>query len=224
MSKLISVIITCYNLEYYISRAISSCLNQTLSDKHYEIIIVDDCSTDNSWKHIKIFDDNDAVIKIMRHKENRGIAAASNTGIKKASGKYIIRVDGDDFINKNLLFVMSEILEHNNDIGFVYCDHIIVETNKPRRLKVNTLERLLDHGAGVMFRKVYLESIGLYDEKYRNCEDYELILRYLKNFDGHHLRLPYYRYFKRNGLSSEAKERKKLKKEILNSDLDIHKK
>ena len=70
MNKNISVIVTCYNLEYYISRAVHSCLNQTLSQDHYEVIIVDDNSTDNSWKHIKIFDDNPTVIKVIKHKEN----------------------------------------------------------------------------------------------------------------------------------------------------------
>lgn len=223
MNKQISVIITCHNLEYYINRAIHSCLSQTLSDEYYEIIVVDDCSTDNSWKHIKMFEGYDDVVKPIRHKKNKGTAAASNTGIRESSGKYIVRVDGDDFINKNFLFVMSEVLEHNDDIGFVYCDHIVIEKDKPRSLEINTLEKLLDHGAGVMFRKVYLESIGLYDEKYRNCEDYELLLRYMKNFDGYHLRLPYYRYFKQNGLSSKVEDRKRLKKEILKNDMGTHK-
>jgi len=218
MNKKISVIVTCYNLELYISRAIHSCLNQTLSDRHYEIVIVDDCSTDRSWDHIGMFENYDDVIKTIRCPENKGPAAASNIGIKEASGKYIIRVDGDDFINRNLLFVMSEVLEHNDDIGFVYCDYVVIEKDKPRRLEINTLEKLLDHGAGVMFRKSYLESIGLYDEKYRNCEDYELILRYMKNFNGYHLRLPYYRYFKRNGLSSMVKEREDLKRKIVRKD------
>ncbi len=212
MNIKVSVIITCYNLEKYITRAIHSCMHQTLPEEFYEIIVVDDCSTDNSLKKIEEFKD---VIKIMRHNKNRGVAVSSNTGIKAARGKYIVRVDGDDFINKNFLHVMNEVLELNDDIGFVYCDHIIVEEGVPRKLEINTLEKLLDHGAGIMFRKTYLESIGLYDENYRNCEDYDLILRYIKEFDGYHLKLPYYRYFKRAGsLSTEIEERNRLKKEI----------
>lgn len=208
----VSVIITCYNLENYITRAIHSCIHQTLPEEFYEIIVVDDCSTDNSLQRVQEFG---SFIKIIRHEQNKGVAAASNTGIQAAQGKYIVRVDGDDFINKNFLLVMSEILELNDDIGFVYCDHIIVEENKPRRFQINTLEKLLDHGAGIMFRKTYLESIGLYDENYRNCEDYDLILRYIKNFDGYHLKLPYYRYFKReNSLSSKKQERDVLKVQI----------
>ena len=66
-----------------------------------------------------------------------------------------------------------------------------------------------------MFRKNYLETIGFYDESLRNREDYDLILRYIKNFNGYHLRLPYYRYFRRSGsLSTLIEERERLKKEI----------
>ena len=52
----VSVVITCYNLEKYITRAIHSCINQSLPEQFYEIIVVDDCSTDNSWERINEFD------------------------------------------------------------------------------------------------------------------------------------------------------------------------
>lgn len=216
MDKKVSVIVTCYNLEDYVSRAISSCLNQTLYESLYEIIVVDDCSVDKSWDIILASAGmKDPDITPIRHEENLGVSAASNTGIKAAQGEYIIRVDGDDFINKNMLFVMKEILDHNKDIGFVYCDHLVVEENKSRYMKMNTLEKLLDHGAGVMFRKEHLVSLGGYNESLRNREDYDLILRYIDKFDGYHLKVPYYRYFKRAGsLSTNIEEREALKKEI----------
>tara|TARA_R110002060_G_scaffold4469_3_gene7014 strand:- start:245 stop:904 length:660 start_codon:yes stop_codon:yes gene_type:complete len=208
----ISIIVTCYNLEDYIARAINSCLNQTLSSESYEVIVVDDMSTDRSWEVISRFG---SLVKSIKLDKNSGVASASNEGIRAASGKYVVRVDGDDFINKNFLLSMSEVLEWNEDLGFVYCDHIVVNESLERRQEINTLEMLLDHGAGIMFRKKYLESIGLYDESLRNREDYDLLLRYIKNFNGYHLRLPYYRYFKRSGsLSSLVAEREKLKKKI----------
>ena len=208
----VSVIITCYNLESYISRAINSCLNQTMPEDDYEVIVVDDMSTDQSWDIISGFGN---LVTPIRMKENLGVSTASNVGIREASGEYIVRVDGDDFINKNFLFSMYEVLKWNEDIGFVYCDHIVVNENLERRQSLNTLDILLDHGAGIMFRKRYLESIGLYDESLRNREDYDLILRYIKNFNGYHLKLPYYRYFKRSGsLSSHSGEREELKRKI----------
>ena len=204
-----SIIITCYNLEKYIARAINSCLNQTLNEEKYEIIVIDDCSTDNSWDVIKQFD---GLVKSVKLSKNQGVACASNTGIDRSTGKYIVRVDGDDYVNKNFLHTMTEILDWNDDIGFVYCDHIVVNEKKERMQRINTLQKLLDHGAGVMFRKEYLDAIGLYDEELRNREDYDLILRYIKNFDGYRVRLPYYRYFQReNSLSKQTQERKELK-------------
>ena len=208
----VSVIITCYNLEGYIARAINSCLNQTMPEDDYEVIVVDDVSTDRSWDIICGFG---GLVTPIQLNKNSGVSAASNTGIKKASGKYVVRVDGDDFINKNFLLSMYEVLKWNEDVGFVYCDHIVVNEKLERKQSVNTLDILLDHGAGIMFRKRYLESIGLYDESLRNREDYDLILRYIKNFNGYHLRLPYYRYFKRSGsLSTDLESREKLKNQI----------
>jgi glycosyltransferase involved in cell wall biosynthesis len=211
-SPLVSVIITCFNLEKYISRAIGSCINQTLSDVDYEIIVVDDASTDNSRKIIEMYD---GLVTAIYLEENCGVSHASNVGIKEARGKYVVRVDGDDYINTNFLFVMSQFLQWNEDIGFVYCDHIVVDNDMNRKQEINNLEKLLDHGAGVMFRKEYLEAIGLYDESLRNREDYDLLLRYMKNFDGHRVKLPYYRYVSRTGsLSTQKDLRAKLKEQI----------
>ncbi len=208
----ISVIITCFNLDKYISRAITSCMNQTINQDQYEIIVVDDCSEDNSWEIIQTYK---SYIKAIRTSKNSGVAFASNQGIRESKGNYVVRVDGDDFINKHFLNSLYEILEWNEDIGFVYCDHIVVKESSERFKAINTLEKLLDNGAGVMFRKKYLEYIGLYDESLRNREDYDLLIRYMKNFNGYHLRLPYYRYFQRSGSLSTLKEdRKKFKKLI----------
>tara|TARA_A100001515_G_C4581470_1_gene213070 strand:+ start:1244 stop:1936 length:693 start_codon:yes stop_codon:yes gene_type:complete len=209
---LVSVIITCYNLEKYISRAINSCINQTLPDDRYEIIVVDDRSTDSSWEVISQFE---GLVIPIKSEKNGGVSAASNKGIAASSGKYVVRVDGDDFINKNFLHTMSEVLNWNDDIGFVYCDQIVVSKDMSRKQEINTLDKLLDHGAGVMFRRRYLDAVGFYDESLRNREDYDLILRYIKNFDGYRLRLPYYRYFKREGsLSTQVEERSSLKSKI----------
>jgi len=116
--------------------------------------------------------------------------------------------------------MLKEVLDHNEDIGFVYCDHILVNERFERHVQINTLEKLLDHGAGIMFRKENLQILGGYNENYKTREDYDLVMRYLKNFDGYHLRLPYYRYFKRDGsLSSRTEQREKEKNIIIEENL-----
>lgn len=217
----VSVIITCFNLENYITRAITSCINQTMSSDNYEIIVVDDYSDDNSWNIINNFK---GLVTPLRTSSNSGVSVASNLGIRESKGDYIVRVDGDDFVNKNFLHSLCEILEWNKDIGFVYCDHIIVKENSERFRAINTLEKLLDNGAGIMFRKKYIESIGLYDENLRNREDYDLLLRYLKNFNGYHLRLPYYRYFQRSGSLSTFKEERASNKLMIDTKILQYKK
>jgi len=213
-----SIIITCYNLERYIVRAISSCIHQNYPQNQYEVIIIDDGSTDKSRESILLYENFAGYnfIKIKFLDENKGVAHASNIGLQMARGKYVVRVDGDDFIHRDFLRTMTEVLEWNSDLGFVYCDLIIVEApNIKKKMQRNSFERLLNHGAGVMFRKKHLRSLGGYNEELQNCEDYDLILRYSEKHPGYHLRLPYYRYFKMStGLGSQETERKRLKKEI----------
>jgi len=88
----VSVIIPTYNRAHTIGRAIKSVLNQTYQD--FEIIVVDDGSTDNTEEVVKSF--RDKRIRYIQHKKNKGAAAARNTGIKSAKGKYIAFQDSDD--------------------------------------------------------------------------------------------------------------------------------
>ncbi len=193
MSVETSVIICSYNNDKYLARAIRSCLKQSLPRESYEVIVVDDASTDSSRDIIASFGDQIMPVRLM---ENVGVAEASNIGIKAAIGKYVIRVDSDDYINENTLLFLSEVLNWNQDIGFVYSDHLRVNASEQviERVNLSTLDLLFRHGAGILFRKSYLEQIGLYDPALRNAEDYHLLKRYIKNWDGFHLKLPLYRY------------------------------
>lgn len=188
-----SVIITNFNNKPYLGRAIRSCLKQSLDQGRYEIIVVDDASTDKSQDVMVGFKDK---IVPMYLDKNVGVAEASNIGIKAALGSFVIRVDSDDYINENTLLFMTEILLANPDIGFVYADHFRVDKDEKHieRKDIDTLDLLFRHGAGIMFRKSYLEAIGLYDKEFRNAEDDDLLRRYIKNFNGYHLKMPLYRY------------------------------
>ena len=179
-------------------KCLRSCLTQSLSKTKYEVIVVDDASVDESPVVISSFGD---AIRPIYLKENVGISRASNIGIEKALGNLIIRVDADDYIAKDTLLFLSEIMHANKDIGFVYTDHFRVDENGKilKRVNLDSLEKILHHGAGVMFRKSNLEAIGLYDPNYEHAEDYDLILRYFKNFNGYHLPLPLYRYCRHSG-------------------------
>ena len=127
MTKLnvnISIIVINYNRSNYIERCLRSCIDQIVFNKSYEIIFVDDGSKDNSFKIAKKFASS---IRLFKLKRNKGISYASNFALKKSKGKFFIRVDSDDFINKHTIDFMSQILEKNNKIAFVYCDHYRVD-------------------------------------------------------------------------------------------------
>jgi glycosyltransferase involved in cell wall biosynthesis len=204
-----SIIITNYNNQKYLGRAIRSCLKQS---EPAEVIVVDDASTDNSLEVINSFGDK---IRSVLLPINRGVATASNEGILSATGDYVMRVDSDDYVNQDIVKIFADLLEWNKDLGFIYGDILRVD-NQERvldRINLDTLDMVLRHGAGIMFRKSYLEAIGLYDERLRNAEDYNLIKRYIKNWDGFHLPLPLYRYRQHDtNMTKDEEERKRWEK------------
>jgi glycosyltransferase involved in cell wall biosynthesis len=183
----------------------------------YEIIVVDDCSTDNSADVLDTFEKIKNV-KVIYLSENKGVSNASNIGIREALAPYIMRVDADDYINQNMLHIFSEILNWNPDICFVYGDIYKVDENGNHleRIRLNILENLFNHGAGIMFRKSCLEAVGLYDMNIRNCEDFDLLKRIFRNFDGYYLKLPFYRYrMHENNMTNDSKERERWRKIVL---------
>lgn len=208
----VSVIICNHNNKPFLGRAIRSCLKQSLERERFEIVVVDDCSTDKSQDVIVGYKDQIVAVVL---DQNVGVAQASNIGIREAVGRFIIRVDSDDYINEHTLLFMAEILDKNHNIGFVYADHFRVDTEERilERVDINTIDLLFRHGAGIMFRKSYLEALGLYDNKLRNAEDFDILRRYIKNWDGYHLRIPLYRYRQHEGnMTKDEGERKRWEK------------
>lgn len=113
MNDKVSVIVPIYNVEKYLKKCIDSILNQKY--QNFEIILIDDCSTDNSLKIAEKYAiDYFERISLLIHNENRGLAATRNTGLKSATGKWITFIDSDDWIDYNYLKVMIEIAENDN--------------------------------------------------------------------------------------------------------------
>ena len=97
----ISIVITAFNVEKYIEEAIRSCINQTYKD--LEIIVVDDCSTDSTKSIIKKLQKEDSRIIFLENDVNQGAGMARRIGIQKATGEYVLIVDGDDWINSDFV-------------------------------------------------------------------------------------------------------------------------
>jgi len=152
----VSVIITNYNYEKYISRAVRSCLNQ--SNVRHEVIVVDDCSTDDSIEVLSPFREQ---IKVVSTGTNGGVAFASNLGVKEAKGQFFIRVDADDYVNSDMCYMMKTYLEANHDAFCVSCDYLMVDDYE------NVLERkyaeVNNISCGIMYRRDLFLSLGGYN-------------------------------------------------------------
>lgn len=104
-----------YNSEKYIGKAIQSCIDQTYKD--LEIIIVEDCSTDNTLDIIKSYMEKDDRITLLRHERNMGAGQARRTGIDSANGEYFITIDSDDWIDNDFIeALVDRAIETESDI------------------------------------------------------------------------------------------------------------
>lgn len=207
----ISIIIPVYNNEKYIGRCLRSLKNQSISKNLFEIIIVDDCSNDNSLNEIK--KQKTSQIKVIKNKKNMGLPKSLNIGIRAAKGSFIVRVDSDDWVQEDFLNIMSTFLYINKKLDAVACDYTIAD-DKENSLKVeNCLNKPI--GCGIMFRMQHLLDIGLYNEKFAYAEEQELRNKFMKKFSITRIPLSLYRYRKhQNNRSKNSKLVKKFSKKI----------
>ncbi len=188
---LISVIIPLYNKENFIAKTVNSVLNQTFQD--FEIIIVEDCSTDTSKsKAYSIVSDK---IKIIEHKKNKGLSAARNTGIKAAKSDYIAFLDADDIWKEGFLEKISSLIINFPEAGLYATNYIEQYPNnvfiKPvSNLKKNKITDVIitDFFESSLFQNIYypsslcvkkevFEEVGYYDINIKFGEDIDFNIR-----------------------------------------------
>ena len=181
----VSVVIPTYNRASYIGEALESVLSQTFKD--WELIVVDDGSTDNTQGVIKSFLNKDNRIRCIRQ-ENRGAVAARNKALEVASGKYVAFLDDDDRWLPDKLEMQVKVMESDPEIGFCYMRFQIYKKVENRLEKgklfpeflATKFEELPDvfiAPCSAMFRKSCLDCAGLFDTRYKQCDDFDFWLR-----------------------------------------------
>ena len=185
----VSIIVTCYNRQQFIGRAVRSALTQSFPATDYEVVVVDDGSTDSSRKIIEDF--GDKIVPVF-HDQNLGLPAARNTGIRRALGQYVVHLDSDDYIHDELIHIEAMHLGMNPEWGAVECDYYEVDDRERHLRRGDALSAPI--ACGIMFRKDRLIEIGLYDEDMLLCEDEELRQRFESKYTIGHVSLPLYRY------------------------------
>lgn len=177
-----SVIIPVYNRPDQVRRAVESVLQQ--SYKNYELIIVDDGSTDNTPNVLSEYENKAIVIKTL----NKGVSAARNRGLKESKGNYIAFLDSDDEWHQDKLEKQYSYIVENPNIRIFQCDEIWIRNDKRHNPSKKHRKRggdifteslslcLISPSAVVMHRDIF-EEYGLFDELMPVCEDYDLWLR-----------------------------------------------
>tara|TARA_B100001758_G_C18095956_1_gene445898 strand:+ start:26 stop:679 length:654 start_codon:yes stop_codon:yes gene_type:complete len=197
----ISVIIPVYNRENLIARCIRSLLNQSISKISFEIIIINDCSNDNTENVVKSFGKK---VKYFKNNNKKGLPYSLNYGIKKSNGRFIVRVDSDDYVHSDYLKILSAHLKLNDNIDAVCCDYITVDENDKHIKTKSFIKEPI--GCCIMFRAEQLIKIGLYDQNIKFNEDKDLLIRFIKKYKIYNCPIPLYRYLlHKNSMSKNLK-------------------
>ena len=203
MSK-VSIVIPAYNCADQITDALNSILEQTY--KNYEIIVVDDGSSDSIENVIKSFN---APITFLRQ-SNGGAAVARNTGMKHARGKYIAFLDADDIWLPEKLQTQISFLKENHNVGFVCSDGFrwlppdppasgkrlsFLRGRPPKNLDLSYMFKIhLINTSSVLFRRDLLDSVGYMNKILKHGQDFEFFLRLAAQAPAVYIHLPLMAY------------------------------
>lgn len=183
---LVSVIMPVYNCQDYLEQAMESIIKQTY--KSLEIIVVDDCSTDNSWDILQQLAEKDSRIKCFRNQQNLRIVGTLNVAIRKSTGKYLARMDGDDVRELDSIATQIAYLEKNPSVVMVggsvlFCDDKMQPMNRrDYPLTDNEIHKVLFRYSPFCHASLVMRAdiVGKDPYKYDWAEDYDLYFRLLK--------------------------------------------
>jgi glycosyltransferase involved in cell wall biosynthesis len=185
LNPLVSIVLPTYNRSHFIEQSIQSCINQTYSN--WELIIVDDASTDETPNIIKQYKSRDRRVKSVRHTKNRKLPAALNSGFCEAKGKYYTWVADDDNYKPYALSTLVKYLENNSDVDIVYSGLTMVDENGKKicyRQAAPSAELTCQNVVGLSFlyHNYVHKKINGFDENTFMIEDYDFWLRAAKHF------------------------------------------
>ncbi len=183
----VSVVVPAYNVSHYIEDALRSLQHQSF--KEFEVLIVDDGSTDNTAEIVKPYVKSDPRFQLWQ-KQNGGLSSARNHGIRHARGEYIALLDGDDVYHPDKLARHVATLNHHPEVGVVYsASQAIRDDGKPTPIYLSgkpvhsepllalLCKNFIGHGSNAVFRRSLINEVGEFDETLRSSEDIDFWLR-----------------------------------------------
>lgn len=199
---LISVIMPVFNGGSFVEKALNSVFMQNVPKESLEIIVINDGSTDQT-KDILMKRAEEGLLIITQ--PNQGLVVSLNKGLKKARGKYVIRLDADDYFAPGLLAQSLDLLEKHNEYAFIYTDRFEVDENAGNicefRVGENNIFDMI--ACGTLVRRSVFEEIGYYEDLL--FEEYDFYFRLFQRFKGFYLQEPLY-YYVKHGLNMTEQE------------------
>lgn len=187
----ISIIVTCYNYGQYLERCLRSLFNQHYCELFsFEVIVVDDFSNDCTGSICNKFLHKFNNLVYFRNLKNLGLQASCNFGINMSNGRYIVRVDADDYVSRNFMFFLKYALDKNRKFQAFACDYCEVDFFENLIKQVSFIDEQI--ACGVMYRKEFLLDVGLYNEKFEYREGHELNKRFSEKYKIGILPIPLY--------------------------------
>lgn len=193
----VSVYIVNHNYGRYVERAIESVLAQSFGD--FEVLVIDNGSIDGSQEIISRYARHDKVLTVFQ--DNIGLNRTNNVAIDQTTGRYVMRLDADDYLHENALEVLAGTLARRPDVGLVFPDYFLVDPDGKvfdvvQRHKFDEVT-LLDqpaHGACTMIRRECLEALDGYDESYHCQDGWDLWVRFIRRYGVANVNLPLFYY------------------------------
>ena len=179
-APLVSIVLPVWNGEAYVAEAIESCIGQTLAE--WELIVVDDASTDGTRDIVASYVERDGRIRLLQNAHNRRLPASLNRGFSRASGHFHTWLSDDNRFRPAAIERMSVFLKERSDIDMVYADYTIIdEEDRPRRqVAVEEPAQLIFEncvGPCFLYRREVHRRLGGYSEELYLAEDYDFWLR-----------------------------------------------
>lgn len=179
---IVSVVLPCYNGATMLPTAIESCINQSFKD--WELIIVNDCSTDNTLEVALQYADIDNRIRVLDNETNLKLPASLNRGFSEARGMYYTWTSDDNIMHANMLQELSSFLDKHPECGLVASDYIVIDEHDNLKRKAELPDNLsfvlpLNNylGCSFMYRKEVAKHVGDYRVDLFLVEDYEYWIR-----------------------------------------------
>lgn len=214
---LVSVVVASYNHERYLAKRMNSLCAQTY--ENIEIIVIDDCSPDDSRKILQNYK-SDARVTIVERAENGGWVSVSNQGIDLAKGEFVLFANCDDDCEPEMIEVLVSAIQSNNEIGIAYCrslmidqddvvtgdDYLIRETAFQKKcfrdcqISNSQMQRFLLYScvipnlSAALIRKSCFETAGRFSSSFQACSDWDLFFKIAETFEFYYIAKPLNRF------------------------------